>query len=58
MAEEGEELENQEEGEDRNRELVQRALCGRHLTPEEEEQKEQMEQMEDNRDDIITSDKA
>ena len=58
MAEEGEELENTEEGEERSRELVQRALSGRNLTPEEEEQKEQMEQVEENREDVIHNDKT
>ena len=58
MAEEGEELENAEEGEERSRELVQRALKGRCLTPEEEKQKELMEQVEENRDDAIHDDKT
>ena len=58
MAEEGEELENEEEGEERSRELVQRALKGRCLTPEEEKQKERMEQIEENREDAIHDDKT
>lgn len=55
MEDAGEELEA-DEGEERNRQLVERALS-RNLTPEEEQMKERLEQNEVDGDEVLSQDK-
>ena len=58
MQEAGEELEHiEEQGDERTRELVNRALKGRALTPEEEINLKVMQDTEEAREEVISSEK-
>ena len=56
LNENGEPLEA-EEGEERRRELIKRALAGRNLTPKEEQQEKEQEETEENREESLENDK-